>query len=125
MVFLDSVGVPELSFDLDFDWPSLDLLGNVAEAEGINRKDGKFLWFVGETVLGDEFFGVGVQLVLLDFFLSQSTPKTDVDHCVPVYEVHLLWIFSIIKSTIYHKDIWLYNRYGVLFFKLFDFQMEK
>jgi hypothetical protein len=89
VVLFDGVSIPKLPDDLDFDRASLDLLGNVAKTEGVNRKDRKFLWFVGEAVLGDEFFGVRVQLVLFDFFLSQPAPKTNVDHRVPVYEVHL------------------------------------
>ena len=107
LVLFDGVCIPELTFDLDFDWAGLDLLGNITETEGVDWEDREFLWFVAETVLGNKFFGVGLQLVLLNFFLSQPAPKTYVDHRVPVYEVHFVWFFSIIKSTIYLKDIFL------------------
>ena len=88
LILLNCVGVSEKALDLDFDRTGLDFLWDVPETESVDWEDWKFLWFVRETIFGDEFFGIWVELILLDFFFSESAPKADVDHGVPVDKVH-------------------------------------
>lgn len=59
------------------------VLTTEGETEGIDGEYGELFRAVGESEPCDEGLWIGLQLVLLNLLLGETTPEADVDHDVP------------------------------------------